>query len=134
FWGTKLTGTAGKTTFGLLNASDETPEDIGNRGDAIAGRSKLFTIGRVTYALRGAEYVGALITETEHAGRHNRVTGGDLSINFSPPQQLSATFLSSQTGATSSDDIHGTASQVSYSYNTRRFGWANQVEHYGRDF
>src|SRR2546422_5563878 len=30
-WGSKLTGTAGKITFGLLNAADETPEDIGNR-------------------------------------------------------------------------------------------------------
>ena len=28
FWGTKLTGTAGKTTFGLLNALDESPEDM----------------------------------------------------------------------------------------------------------
>src|SRR5213075_335445 len=42
-WGSKLTGTAGKMTFGLLNASDQSPEDIGNRGDAVAGKSKLFT-------------------------------------------------------------------------------------------
>jgi hypothetical protein len=133
-WGSKLTGTAGKTTFGLLNASDESPEDIGNRGDAIAGRNKLFTIGRATYALRRSDYLGAIMTETEHAGRHNRVVGGDLSIKFSAPQQLSATFLTSQTGIGSSGDAHGTGSQVSYSYNTRRFSWANQVEHYGRDF
>src|SRR5678816_468718 len=36
FWGSKLTGTVGKITFGMLNASDESPEDIGNRGPAIA--------------------------------------------------------------------------------------------------
>jgi hypothetical protein len=133
-WGSKLTGTVGKTTFGLLNASDENPEDIGNRGTAIADRSKLFSIGRATYALRRSDYVGAIITDTEHDGRHNQVVGGDLSIKFSAPQELSATFLSSKTGIASSGDTHGTASQVSYSYNTRRFGWANQVEHYGRDF
>ena len=78
--------------------------------------------------------IGAIVTDTEHAGRHNRVVGGDLSIKFTAPQQLSATFLSSQTGIATSGDAHGTASQLSYSYNTRRFGWANQVEHYGRDF
>jgi hypothetical protein len=134
FWGTKLTGTAGKTTFGLLNASDETPEDIGNRGDAIASRNKFFTIGRATYALRRSDYVGAIMTDTEHDGRHNLVAGGDVSIKFSAPQQLSATFLTSQTAVASSGDTHGTASQVSYNYSTRRFDWFNQVEHYGRDF
>ena len=133
-WGSKLTGTVGKTTFGLLNASDESPEDIGNRGDAVADRSKFFTIGRATYALRRSDYVGAIITDTEHDGRHNRVVGGDLAIKFSAPQEFSATFLSSQTAVGSSPDTQGTASQVSYSYNTRRFGWSNQVEHYGRDF
>src|SRR2546422_7867523 len=43
-WGSKLTGTAGKLTFGLLNASDKNPQDIGDRGEAVAGKSKLFTI------------------------------------------------------------------------------------------
>src|SRR5204863_1560585 len=45
-----------------------------------------------------------------------------------------ATFLASQTGIASSDDTHGTASQLSYNYSTRRFEWFNQVEQYGRDF
>jgi hypothetical protein len=133
-WGSKLTGTAGKMTFGLLNASDETPEDIGNRGDIINGKDKFFTIGRATYSLGKSDYVGAIVTDTEHAGRHNRVQGGDLSIKFSAPQQLSATFLTSQTGIGSGDNTHGIGSQISYSYNTRRYTWANQVEHYGRNF
>jgi len=134
FWGTKLTGTAGKMTFGLLNASDQTPEDIGNRGDMIGGRDKLFTISRATYSLGKSDYAGVIVADTEHAGRHNRVEGGDVSIKFSPPQQLSATFLASQTGLASAGNTHAIGSQLSYSYNTRRFGWANQVEHYGRDF
>ena len=133
-WGTKLTGTTGKTTFGVLNAYDESPEDLGGRGDAVAGRNKLFTIARATYALRRSDYAGVILTDTEHAGRHNRVVGGDVSLRFSAPQQLSATFLSSHTGIDSSGGTAGTASQVSYSYNTRRFSWSNQIEHYDRDF
>ena len=96
--------------------------------------TEFFTIGRATYALGGSDYVGAIFTDTEHAGRHNRVVGSDLAIKFAPPQQFSATFLASQTGIGSSGDTHGTASQVSYNYNTRRFTWENQIEHYDRDF
>ena len=133
-WGSKLTGTVGKMTFGMLNASDESPEDIGNRGASIVGRNKLFSIGRATYALGKSDYIGAIFTDTEHAGRHNRVEGGDVSLKFSAPQQFTATVLESQTGIGSSGDAHAVGSQVSYSYNTRRYSWANQVEHYGRDF
>src|SRR5215831_10184784 len=97
-WGSKLTGTEGKLTFGLLNASDKSPEDIGNRGDLVAGQHKFFTIARTNYSLGGSNYVGAILTDTEHAGRHNRVEGGDISVKFSPPQQFTATILSSQTG------------------------------------
>jgi hypothetical protein len=133
-WGSKLTGTAGKLTFGLLNASDQHPEDIGNRGSIVDGKNKLFTISRATYSLGKADYIGGIFTDTEHAGRHNRVGGGDVSIKFSPPQQFTATILESQTGMTGGGNTHAVASQVSYSYNNRRISWSNQVEHYGLDF
>ena len=48
-----------------------------------------------------------IFTDTEHAGRHNRVEGGDVAIKFSPPQSFSATFLTSQTGISSADQTHG---------------------------
>src|SRR3989442_10576429 len=112
-WGSKLTGTAGKVTFGLLDASDKTPEDLGSRGAAIAGKNKIFTLGRATYSLGQSNYVGAIVTDTEHAGRFNRVAGGDLWIRPSSTQQFSATFLESQTGLTSAPAAQGTASQIS---------------------
>jgi len=121
-------------TFGMLNASDTTPEDIGNRGAAIAGKDKLFTIGRATYSLGQSDYVGAIFTDTEHAGRHNRVAGGDFTLRPGPTQQISATFLNSETGIAPTPAAEGTASQVSYNYNTRRITSLTQVEHYGRDF
>jgi uncharacterized protein DUF5916/cellulose/xylan binding protein with CBM9 domain len=132
-WGGKVTGTAGRVTFGFLNAGDGSPQDIGDQGAAIAGRRKLFTVGRATYSLGQSDYIGAIMVDTEHAGRHNRVIGGDLSVRFSPHQSFSTTLLASETSLGSSS-IQGTASQVAYSYNSRRFAWMNQVEHYGRDF
>jgi hypothetical protein len=133
-WGSKLTGTAGKITFGLLNASDEGPGDLASSMSPVDDKNKLFTVGRATYSLGKSNYVGAIVTDTERDGRHNRVAGGDMSIKLSAAQQVSATFLASQTGVTSTPDTRATASQVSYSYNSRRYTWSNQVEHYGRDF
>ena len=134
-WGSKLTGTAGKFTFGVLNASDASPEDLGNRGALIAGKDKFFNIGRVTYGLGESNYLGAILVDTEHAGRHNRVAGADLSIRFKKRQQLSATFLSSGTGVNSDGSAnHATAEQVSYTYSDRKYAVLSQVEHYGRDF
>src|SRR5207302_8592453 len=43
-WGSKLTGTAGKVTFGLLDASDKTPQNIDIPGPAVTQRNKeIFT-------------------------------------------------------------------------------------------
>jgi hypothetical protein len=133
-WGAKVTGISGRTAFGVLSASDSTPEDIGNRGAEVAGATKLSTLGRVTYGLGGSDYVGGLVADTEHAGRHNRVAGGDLSMRLSRTQNVSATFLTTQTGIRSGDQQHGSAEQFSYGYNTRRLTVSTQVEHYDRDF
>jgi hypothetical protein len=132
-WGAKLTGTAGRLSFGVLDASDETPEDIGDRGAAVAGRNTLFTIARASYGIGGSDYVGAIVTDTEHAGRHNRVVGSDISWKPTPSQGMSATYLASNTaidGGTST----GSAAQVSYSYDTRRTFVATQLEHYDGGF
>src|SRR5688572_228918 len=132
-WGSKVTGTAGRVTFGVLNALDGSPEDLGDRGEAISGRRKLFTLGRATYSLGPSRYIGAIAIDTEHAGRHNRVIGGDVSFRFSPRHSFSTTFLVSDTGL-GSNNTQGMASQATYGYNSRRFFWENQLEHYGRDF
>jgi len=96
-------------------------------------RDKLFTISRATYALRRSDYVGAIFTDTHHAGRHNQVIGGDVSVRPSSAQQVSATVLSSRTSL-EGDDTGGNGMQASYSYQTRRFLVASQAEHYDRDF
>ena len=132
-WGSKVTGTLGQVTFGLLNSLDASPQDLDNRGEAISGRRKLFTLGRATYALGQSNYAGAIMIDTEHAGRHNRVIGGDLSFRFSPRHSISTMFLASDTGVGSSSTT-GTASQASYRFDSRRFAWENQVEHYDLDF
>ena len=143
-WGSKLTGTAGKVTFGVLNALDDHPQDLGDRGAAFTDRNKLTTVGRATYALRRSDFIGAIVTDTEHAGRRNFVMGGDLSVRPSTAQSVSATFLSSRTTLDSDVGAHfrapadantsGAAGQATYSYETRRFSSTTQFEHYDRGF
>ena len=128
-WGSKLTGTAGRVTFGLLDASDKSPQDI-----HIGDHNKVFTVGRATYSLGQSDYVGAIVTDTEYAGRYNRVAGGDFSIRPSSKQQVSATFLNSETGISAAAATGATAAQASYNYSTRKLNFSTQVEHYGKDF
>jgi len=133
-WGSKVTGTTGKFTFGLLSASDASPEDLGNRGSEILGKEKLFNVGRVIYGLGQANYLGAIVSDTEHAGRSNTAVGGDLFLRFKRRQQFSATFLQSRTAVPSTETSGGKAAQMSYNLSDRKYGFSTQVEHYDRNF
>jgi hypothetical protein len=132
-FGAKLTGTVGKTTFGVLNALDDHPGDVGDRGDAFADRNKLFTIGRATYALRRSDYVGGIVTQTTHKGRNNLATGADFIVRPSSAQSLAGMFLTTRTSDGSSD-TQGNAAQLTYEFENRRFSTTVQGEHYDRDF
>ena len=96
-YGSKLTGTAGKTTFGVLNAVDDKPADTLGRPDVFEVPNKVTTVGRATYALRRSDYAGAIFTHTQFNGRRNLVAGGDFSVRPSSGQSVSAPFLATDT-------------------------------------
>jgi hypothetical protein len=136
-FGSKLTGTLGKTTFGVLNALDDKPSELDSfdsDGLPLAVPNRAFTVGRATYALRRSDYVGGIFTHTHLDGRHNMVAGGDISIRPSAAQSVSATFLSSQTSGDVPVDLSGVSAQATYGYNTRKVNFIVQGEHYDRDF
>jgi hypothetical protein len=69
--GLKLTGTAGRETFAVLSAADE----------SLPGNTdKVFTIGRALRNYGSGQYIGALITDTEFGVEHNRVAAADISF------------------------------------------------------
>ena len=149
-YGSKLTGTIGRTAFGLLNAVDDSPTPpFAADGTPIDVSNKVTTVGRATYALRRSDYVGGIFTHTQHDGRHNVVAGGDVSMRPSDAHSFSATFLASRTGDRDAADVSGPSTgsgpprasskggntaQATYSYATRRWFSTNQVEHYDKDF
>ena len=149
-YGSKLTGTAGKTAFGILNAVDDSPTPpFTVEGEPFDVRNKVTTVGRATYGLGRSDYVGGIFTHTQHDGRHNVVAGGDLSFRPSDAHSFSATYLASTTGGGGTDEgsgaspgaaagggasRSGSTAQASYTFATRRWFSTNQAEHYDRDF
>ena len=132
-FGAKLTGTVGKATFGVLNAVDDNPGDVGDRGDEFAEMNKVFTVGRATYALRRADYIGGIVTQTTHHGRNNIAAGGDFIFKPSSAQMIAGMFLGTRT-SDGSGDSSGNATQLTYEFETRRFAATVQGEHYDRNF
>jgi hypothetical protein len=134
-WGGKLTGTLGRVTFATLTAGDEAPGRPTEEGPSpFPGEEKLFLVGRAVYSLGQNRYAGVLLTDTEFGRGHNRVGGADLSLRFGK-HGVSATGLA--TASRSADgllDTRGRGGQTSYFYESRRFSFVNQLEHYDRDF
>jgi hypothetical protein len=134
-WGGKLTGTVGRLTFATLSAGDEAagrPADDGL--SPFLGEQKLFNIGRAVYSLGANNYAGALATDTELGRGYNRVGGLDVSLRRGK-QSWSATGIATTSRTPEGDkDTNGVGGQTTYSYETKRFLFANQLEHYARDF
>ena len=134
-WGGKLSGTAGKMTFATLSAADDAPGRPTDDGPSpFPGERKLYNIGRALYSLGPNSYVGGLFTDTEFGGGFNRAGGFDLSMRRGK-SAWSASALATTTRSPEGDSsASGLGGQASYSYESRRFLVANQVEHYDRDF
>jgi hypothetical protein len=134
-YGSKLTGTIGKTAFGVLNAVDDSPTPpFSIEGEPLDVANKVTTIGRVSYGLQRSDYVGGIFTHTLHDGRNNAVAGGDLSLRPSDAHSFSATFLTSRTTDRENPNLSGNSAQATYQFATRRWYSQNQAEHYDEDF
>ena len=123
--GVKLTGTAGRDTFAFLSTADQSVGPDAQR---------FFTIGRGVRNFGQGQYAGVLVTDTEFASEHNRVIGDDIALRHGDRFRWNGTLLYSDSRSLSGRSQSGGGSQISYSYNTRRFSTAGQVEHYGRNF
>jgi len=135
-WGGKASGTAGRATFALLAAGDEAPgrQVPGGVVNPFLDERKGYFIGRGQYSLGSSNYVGALLTDTEFGGGHNRVASTDLSLKLGN-HFTSGTFLASATrSADGSETKDGLAGQVFYAYETKPIVAVTQVEHYDTDF
>ena len=134
-FGTKLTGTVGKTTFGVLNALDDHPGDVGDRGDDVRrsqqglhDRPRDLRVAPLRLHRRRSS------RRPSHKGRNNFATGADLSCGRRRRSRWPAMFLTTRTQRRLERDTSGNAAQLTYEFETRRFQTIVQAEHYDRDF
>jgi hypothetical protein len=123
--GVKLTGTAGQQTFAVLSAADESPT---------GARQRFFTIGRAMRNLGAGQYVGALVTDSEYRGSHNRVAAADVSLKHGQSFRWEGSLMYSNSQSLTGETKDGLAAQGEYSYSTRRLNILGAVEHFDRGF
>ena len=123
--GIKLTGTSGRYTYGTLVAPDAS---VGP--DA----HKVFGIGRAVRNFGDAQYVGALVTDTEFRRDHNRVVAADFALRHGANFRWNGNIIHTDSADAGGQDSNGTGGQLSYNWETRRYSVAGQVEHYDRGF
>jgi hypothetical protein len=123
--GVKLTGTAGRQTFAMLSSTDQ----------SLAGDpQRYFTIGRGLRNLGQGQYAGALVTDTEYLGSHNRVAAADFSMRAGNRARYSGALMYSDSADLAGNGTDGIGAQFDYGYSTRRFNVSGHVEHFDRGF
>jgi len=133
-WGSKASGSLGRVTFAGLVASDTAPGRAPDADPVLKDHNETFLVGRATYSLGASSYAGAILTDTELASGHNRVAGADFTYSRGS-HQWTGTFLASRSLAVDGREATGgVAGQATYAYNTKRWTFVNQAEHYDPDF
>ena len=135
-WGAKLSGSTGKTAFGLIASGDDFPgyvwEDEKNPNE---GKKARFGIARVRRSLKGENYAGLLYSSRFFDGLSNQVIGADIKLLFGNGMQFNSSVLGSATV-----DSAGTAPKKSLGLNawlfreTRHFECGTGFDHYGKTF
>ena len=135
-WGVKLTGTVGKTAFGVLSAGDEWPgQPWQGETNPHEGKDAIIGIIRAKTSLGKDNYLGAIYSGRDFAGSYNRVFGVDFSYRPFKNQYLNLSFLHSTSRAGKDEDIKSSKDfNFVYGYNTRSLGLAAAFEHVGKDF
>jgi hypothetical protein len=123
--GVKFTGTSGAYTFGALLAPDAS---VG------PGAHQVFSVGRAVRNFGDAQYVGALVTDTEFRTDHNRVVAADFALRHGRNFRWNGSLIGTQSSTAAGVKSDGVGGQLSYSYDTRRYNFSGQVEHFDPGF
>ena len=161
-YGVKLTGKAGKTAIGLLQASDQFAGNglpgVPDRANPYAGHDAQFTVARARHDFNDRVSVGALVTSREHRDAYDRVGSLDGRLTFRKSWSVAAQTVASTTrdpdfraAFAGPDSLQiantrpsllgltgarsdGTAEHVEVHYGSRTFEMMSYVDDMSRDF
>jgi hypothetical protein len=133
-FGAKLTGSAGRVTFGTLSAIDEAVPAAEEDG-ANADRNRYFNIARAQYSLGPSNYLGALATDMSFGHGYNRVAGADFRWRFGNGQRFDAFALATRSRDSAGGRTRaGAGAQLTYGYETQQWTVIVSGEHYDPEF
>jgi len=129
-WSSKLSGTTGKTLFGLLAA-----EDAWNNPDAVYMANPRYLIARAKRSLGDGSYIGAIYTGRNVGADNNHVAGFDGVYRFSGNHQFEYSMLQSVSTVTGSDGaMGGNTAMLNYRYQTKSMYVGMTAENMTDDF
>lgn len=131
-FGLRLTGKSGPWALGILASDDRAPAEALPRSNPHAGDRATYTIARVSRDILDQSTIGALYTDREFAGGHNRVGGLDANLKLDPHWRLQGQALTSST----LDIIAGTprADGLGYKLDLERTGRSLNLQSQYLDF
>ena len=106
-YGAKLTGKAGKTTLGVLFASDDGASlGIDDPLDRQFGQAAQTFVGRLRYDLYSESFIGGIVTDREYLDGYSRLVGMDSNFRIGQTHQFGVRAL----GTDRQDALDGTLS------------------------
>lgn len=135
-WGGKLSGSNGKSSFGVVFANDEWPgREYSDEANPHQGEKAGFYLGRYKLGLKGGSYAGFLYSGREFGDGFNRVVAADLKLRVKGKSQISMNGI--YTFSKDSDDLSesdGGAFTLVYEYGDKPLDLFFMMEHYDKDF
>ena len=133
--GGKVTGSLGRTTFGVLTAVDQAAGRDLDAGDPLDGHDKVFSIGRAQMSLSPGSFAGAILSTTNQGPASNLAAGVDINLKKrNSPLQITGMALYTSSTAAGGTSTEGAATLWTGGMSTRRFDAFGQFEHYDRGF
>jgi hypothetical protein len=137
-WATKLTGSSGKFSFGVLSAGDRVPLDAATA--AMTGDDEengFFGVARGKFGFGKDSYVGFLYTGHDEGNRYNHLFGVDSSFRLANKHWLRGSYIYSASRDADGETYNGSDTSYgnfTYTYGTRKWILVGAVEHMGKDF
>jgi hypothetical protein len=137
-WGSKLTGTVGKSSFGVLAASDKSAGLVAKDDEdenPHPGKNANYFITRSKRTLGGDNFFGAIYSGREFGGDFNHVVGVDGQYRFFEKQQTTFSILQSfDRGAADATFRSGNGLNLTHGYQSKKLGFTGTLEHYDSNF
>lgn len=137
-WGSKLTGTVGKSAFGILAASDKAAGLQGDDPDTDnphPGEAAKYFIARSKRSMGGDNFFGTIYSGCEFGGDYNHVVGIDGQYRFFQKQQTNVSIMQSfNRESTDAAFYSGNGLNLTHSYRSKNFGITGALEHYDSNF